>query len=87
MQLPPEVVAEIEANRKVTAIKLLRQQQGIGLKEAKQIVDAYSAEHPGSAGQSGGTEHKLPETDTGLGRIVILIIGVTVIFAVYKYFS
>ncbi len=85
MELPAEVVAEIEANRKVTAVKMLREQQGIGLKEAKQIVDAYSAQQ--AAGNPGGTSHKVPETDTGIGRIVILIIGVSIIYAIYRYFS
>lgn len=53
MNIPAEVVAEIEAGRKVNAIKLLRAKQGIGLKEAKDAVDAYILEHPRSQGDSG----------------------------------
>lgn len=81
IELPADVVAEIESNRKVNAIKLLRSHQGIGLKEAKDIVDAYMEKHPSSA------RLRAPESEGGVGRILILIIGVVVIYGVYKYFS
>lgn len=35
-----EVVALAGTGRKIEAIKLLRQEQGLGLREAKEIVDA-----------------------------------------------
>ena len=44
--LPAEVVAAIEAGRKIDAIKLLREAKGLGLKEAKHEVDAYLRAHP-----------------------------------------
>lgn len=81
LELPADVIAELEANRKVTAIKLLRAHQGIGLKEAKELVDAYTGQHPATA------SHRPPESDTGIGRIVILIIGVSIIYGIYRYFS
>ena len=81
VELPADVIAELEANRKVNAIKLLRERHGIGLKEAKQRVDAYQHRHPGSSA------HQAPQADTGIGRILILIIGVSVIYGIYKYFS
>ena len=45
-ELPEDVLAAIHENRKIEAIKLLREHRNIGLKEAKEIVDAYAAEHP-----------------------------------------
>lgn len=39
--LPPEVVAAIESGRAIEAIKLLRQSTGLGLAEAKSVVDHY----------------------------------------------
>ncbi len=81
MELPPDVVAEIKANRTVNAVKLLREQEGIGLREAKERVDAYASQLATSPGQ------RIPQTDTGIGRIVILIIGVSLIYALYRYFS
>jgi hypothetical protein len=80
-EIPREVIAEIEANRKVSAIKLLRSHKGIGLKEAKEIVDAYAKKHPSRPG------HSAPKTEGGFGRILILIIGVGVIYGIYRYFT
>lgn len=41
--LPGEVVAALEAGQKIEAIKLLRERTGIGLKEAKDAVEAHPA--------------------------------------------
>ena len=81
VELPADVVAELEANRKVTAIKLLRNHQKIGLKEARKRVDDYLQQHPPSSSL------RVPESDSGIGRIVILIFGVAIIYAIYKYFT
>lgn len=81
VELPDDVIAELEANRKITAIKLLRTHLGIDLKEARELVDAYVEQNPS------GSSHHMPETDSGMGRIVILVIGVSVIYGIYKFFS
>ncbi len=81
MELPAEVVAEIEANRKVNAIKLLRKRRGIGLTEAKSIVDGYIERNPNSLGL------QAPTTEGGIGRILLLIIGVGLIVGLYMYFT
>jgi len=47
LELSAQVLNAIHAGRKIDAIKLLRKERGLGLKEAKDIVDAY--------GSSGGT--------------------------------
>ena len=79
IELPADVIAEIEANRRVSAIKRLRAHEGIGLKEARARVDAYAAEHPPD------TSLSPPESDTGFGRIVIMVIGVSLIYALYRF--
>lgn len=38
--LPPAVIAALAAGKKIEAIRLLRQARGVGLKEAKAMVDA-----------------------------------------------
>ena len=81
IELPADVITEIKANRKVTAIKLLRAHQGIGLKDAKELVDAYMEKHPSIL------RSDAQETDGGLGNILLLIIGVSVIYALYSYFT
>ena len=81
MDLPAEVIADIEANRKIAAIKRLRAHHGIGLKEAKEMVDDYICTRSPSSG------HRIPETDSGIGRIIVMTIGVGLIYALYRYFS
>lgn len=81
MDLPSDVVAEIEANRKVNAIKLLRESRGVGLAEAKAAIDAYIENNPHSSSPNS------PEVEGGVGRILILIIGVTIIVGTYMYFT
>lgn len=40
--LPPQVQAAVSAGRLVEAIKLLREATGLGLKEAKDLIDAHA---------------------------------------------
>ncbi len=44
--LPPEVISAIQAGQKIKAIKLLRGAKGLGLKDAKDAVDAYLEANP-----------------------------------------
>ncbi len=46
MQLSQAVVALLQQGRKIDAIKTLREEQPIGLKEAKDAVDEYCRQHP-----------------------------------------
>lgn len=46
IELPPEAVAAIERGRKIEAIAHVRVHTGLGLKEAKEAVDAYIARNP-----------------------------------------
>ena len=81
IELPADVVAEIQANRKITAIKLLRGHQGIGLKEAKELVDAFADKHPPNP------RAVVQESAGSIGRILFLILGVSAIYATYRYFT
>ena len=46
IELEPEVIEKLEQGRKIRAIKMLRTKRLMGLKEAKELVDAYLAQHP-----------------------------------------
>jgi hypothetical protein len=59
----------------------LRAHQGIGLKEAKEIIDAYMDKHPSSP-RSGAQQ-----SEGSFGRMLLLILGVGVIYASYRYFT
>jgi len=41
--LEPEVLNALDSGNKIQAIKVLREKRGIGLQEAKDIVDAYES--------------------------------------------
>ena len=45
IELEPEVVAAIRSGRKIEAIKKLREVRGLGLKEAKDLVDLYCSQN------------------------------------------
>lgn len=66
--LPDQVVSAIQAGRKIDAIKLLRETQGIGLKEAKHAVDAYLLEHP-------SLQQAQPNSNGLVFIVLILVIG------------
>jgi hypothetical protein len=46
MEIPQDVVEAIKAGKKIEAIKRLRETRPMGLKEAKEAVEAWQAEHP-----------------------------------------
>jgi hypothetical protein len=73
--LEHEVIAQLEIGRKVNAIKKLRELRGIGLKEAKELVDAYCDKNEITPRQ--GTVER---SGSGMG-----IMGL-IIFAVIAYF-
>ena len=44
--LPPDALSALSQGRLIDAIKATRLATGLGLKEAKDVVEAYLAEHP-----------------------------------------
>jgi len=80
-ELPPDVIDAIHANRKIEAIKRLREHSGLGLKEAKHAVEAYARENPQPI------TAKAPQSESGVGRLVIIGVVVAVAYAVYRYFN
>lgn len=46
IDLDSEVIEELERGRKVGAIKMLRIKRSIGLKDAKELVEAYLEQNP-----------------------------------------
>jgi len=46
IDLDSEVIEELEQGRKISAIKMLRSKRSMGLKEAKNLIDAYLVQNP-----------------------------------------
>ena len=77
-KLPADVLNAIHAGRKIEAIKLLRQHDGLGLKDAKHMVDAYAMQNRHLIAQ--------PEPGSGTGRLVFIIIILTAAYGAYHFF-
>jgi len=75
------VLAAVDSGRKIEAIRQLREETGLGLKEAKHAIDVLARERRGKPGvtanmpEEGGARDAL--------RLVVLIVAVLV---VYFYF-
>lgn len=77
--LPADALAALHEGRKIDAIKLLRAQRGIGLKEAKDEVDAYLREHPELA--------SMQKSGNPIGCFAWVGLIATVGYLLYKQFA
>ena len=81
LELSAQVEQAIAAGRKIEAIKLLREEAGLDLKEAKELVDArvsahrsFEAQHPAG-----------PRNDTGVGRLVLILAVLAAVVVAYLF--
>lgn len=79
--LPADVIAAINENRKIEAIKLLREQRDLDLAEAKRLVDLYAAKHPRLLAGS-----EMRNEGTG-GKLLIAVIVVVGLYLAYRYYA
>lgn len=79
-ELPPEVVKAITQGRKIEAIKLLREATGLGLANAKVLVDRaalrYAQLNPNASAMT---------QESNTGRLVGVMLVLAVVFAIYRY--
>ena len=66
--LPADVRAALQRGEMVTAIKLLRAATGLGLKEAKEVLDAHAAGAPVSLPSAPGANSIPPQVLAALER-------------------
>lgn len=71
------VILAVDSGRKIEAIKQLREETGLGLKDAKDAVDSLIRQRR-PAGAS------LPEQG-GAGAIVKIVLVVAVLYLVYRF--
>jgi hypothetical protein len=81
IDLPPKVLEALRANRKIEAIRLLREERRISLKDAKEEVDGYLAIVAGTETRS------LPKADSGVARLVMFCVLFAVGYTVYRFLS
>ena len=79
--LPSHVKDAVHANRKIDAIKLLREEWDLELKEAKDLVDAYMRDN----------RHLIVDQRSGrestVGRVLIIVVLGCAIYFAYRALS
>ena len=70
--LPPDVTAALQRGEKIEAIRLMREQTGLGLKEAKEAVDNHGGMP--MSGLNGLSPGQVGDTGSGIWWVVGLIL-------------
>ena len=83
MNFTQAVIDEIKQGKKIEAIKLLREENGVGLKEAKIAVETYISTHPDiqEAFESNTSEGLSQER---ILQIVILVVAISVVMLMVR---
>ena len=81
LEVSEAVVAALAAGRKVDAIKLVRAEHGLGLKEAKMLVDRM--EVPASSYQRVKAPHR---EDSSTARFLVIVAALGILAAAYYFF-
>jgi hypothetical protein len=80
-ELPHDVLEAVRAGRKIEAIQLLREAKGIGLANAKVLIDRASQAH--------GPKRVIPsfaDQPKWLGQFTKPLIALLVVFAAYYFY-
>jgi ribosomal protein L7/L12 len=80
-QLPTEVLRAIEDGRKIEAIKMLREATGLGLANAKVLVDRVSRTH--------GPKREVvsfKDESSGAGKILVSLVAVMALATAYFFY-
>jgi len=81
-ELPHDVLTAVREGRKIEAIKLLRESKGIGLANAKVLIDRASQTH--------GPKRKIPsfaDQPKWLGQFTKPLITLLIVFAAYYFYT
>lgn len=81
LEISDQVIEAVGAGHKIEAIKILREEAGLGLKEAKDVVDSLARE---KRAESGGNSGMVEEG--GAGGMIKMIVVIAVVLGVYFYF-
>lgn len=79
--IPAEAAALLESGNSIEAIKIVRQHSGKGLKESKELVDAYLREHPNLAARVAAVRSE--QNKRGLLWLLLIL---SVAFLLYRFF-
>ncbi len=80
-QIPADAVAVLETGNKIEAIKIVREKHGLGLKESKDLVDAYLRAHPELAARADAIRSE--QNKRGLLWLVLLLAGGYILYRLF----
>ena len=81
LEISDDVIAAVDAGRKIEAIKILRDETGLGLKEAKDAVDRLARSRKGESGVTTSMQE-----EGGAGGMIKTVVLIAIILGVYFYF-
>jgi Ribosomal protein L7/L12 C-terminal domain len=76
IELDTEMIEMVKNGRKIEAIKLIRSRYNLGLKESKDLVDAYLNKYP---------DLKVVETERSNGAVLILLFFALIAAVLYIF--
>jgi hypothetical protein len=82
-ELSEGAMAALRRGNKIEAIKLVRVEHGVGLKEAKDIVDEFVRAHP--LQDDGSPIVRVQSSRNGLWWLLIFAVGAIVLYAYLSY--
>ena len=80
-ELSPEIYQLIAAGRKIAAIKLIREETGLGLADAKHLAEAIAGHDVADVPPPPGLKE-----EGGAGGILAIVIAVLIAYMVYVFF-
>jgi CHASE3 domain sensor protein len=82
LEISDDVIAAVDAGRKIEAIKILRAETGLGLAEAKDVVDQLAQQRDGVSGSG-----PVPMQEVGgAASMIKMVVLIAVILVVYFYY-
>ncbi len=84
-ELSPEIYQALAAGRKIDAIKLIRQETGLGLAEAKDIADALSGHKSANTAPPTAMPPTMKE-EGGVGGFLAIVVAILIAGVVYVVF-
>jgi hypothetical protein len=81
LEFSDEVIAAVDSGHKIEAIKILREETGLGLKEAKEVIDVLARARKNESGADMGMTE-----EGGAGGMIKMVVIIAVILGVYFYF-
>ena len=82
LKISDDVISAIDAGRKIEAIKILREENGLGLAEAKSVADQLAREREAIASAPPAPMQEVG----GAGSMIKMVILIAAILFVYFYF-